>query len=199
MKKVATLIVSFIFIVSSQAQDSGFDAKTKGSFIANGSVNVYFTTRKRNDDKATAFTTRITPKVGYFVIDNLAVGLELGINTNKEKQDSDFGDIETTTNGFGIGPFARYYLENNIYFEGLIGIASSKTTSNGGLLGSTDIKSNIFGFRVGAGYAFFLGNHVAIEPSVSYSWEDVNPKGAPSGYKESLSSIFLGIGISAFF
>ena len=60
-------------------------------------------------------------------------------------------------------------------------------------------KSSTFGFRIGAGYAFFLGDHVAIEPTLNYRWEDINPDGSSSDYTETISSIFLGIGISAYF
>lgn len=195
---LAITLLSF----SGFAQES-FSAKAKGTFLANGSINIYSTTRKievnNNDDKADAFTINVTPKVGYFVMDNLAVGLDLIIISNKETQSDEFGEIETTTTGFGIGPFARYYFDNGLFGEALVGIGSTKTKTDGGLFGNNELKSSTFGFRIGAGYSFFLGEHVAIEPTVNYSWEDINPDGASSDYKESISSIFLGIGISAYF
>ncbi|MEQ3662980.1 MULTISPECIES: autotransporter outer membrane beta-barrel domain-containing protein [unclassified Olleya] len=199
--KTLSILPLIILSLNCQAQDV-FQAKTKGTFLTNGSILVYNTTRKINDNKATAFTTNITPKAGYFIADNLAIGLELSITTNKEKQEDEFfGDIETTTNGFAVLPFARYYLDNGIFAEAVVGFGSQKTSTESDFseLGTLETKASSFGFRVGVGYSFFLGDHVAIEPSINYSWEDINPEDAPSEYKETLSSIFLGIGLSAYF
>lgn len=201
MKKyLQILTVCFIALMTIEmTAQEGFNPTAKGSFLINGTVNVFNTTRKVNDDKADAFTIEVAPKAGYFVIENLAVGLELNIFSNSETQEDDiFGDIETKNTGFGIGPFARYYLDSGFFGEALVGLGSQKTTLESGS-GDAELKSSVFGFRIGAGYAFFLGDHVAIEPTVNYSWEDINPKDAPSGYKETLSSLFLAVGISAYF
>ena len=193
--KTSILVIAIALLSSISYSQEGFQAKTKGSYFANGSIFLDSRTDKINDDKSTSFTTAIGPKVGYFVMDNLAVGLELNIQTSKSTIDNDFGDTEVTSNAFAALVFGRYYLDNNLFGEAAVGIGSQKVET--GILG--DQKSSVFGFRIGAGYAFFLGDHVAIEPSINYRWEDINPDGAPSDYKETISSIFLGIGISAFF
>lgn len=199
LKQTFLTITALLAINMSFSQDD-FSAKTKGTFLTNGSVFIFSTTRKVNDNKANNFQIDFAPRAAYFIMDNLSVGLELTITSNKETQeDGIFGDIESTTTGLGFGPFARYYFKNGFFTEALIGIGSQKTKTDGAVFGDNELKSSSFGFRVGAGYAFFLGEHVAIEPTINYSWEDINPKDAPSDYKETLSSIFLGIGISAYF
>ncbi len=96
-------------------------------------------------------------------------------------------------------PLARYYYKN-FYGEFAFGIASQKKTIKNSLLGDeTEFKALNYGARIGVGYAFHLNQSVAIELSINYSFEKINPKNAPSAYKESLSNIFLGIGITAFF
>ena len=199
MKNSITLIALLFLMLNVNAQDGGFSAKTQGTYFANGSVDIFSTTRNINDNKSDAFTIQFMPRAGYFVMDRLAVGLGLVVSSNKESTDTGFGELETTVTGFGIAPLARYYFDNNIFGEAAIGIGSTKSKTEGGGFGDTEIKSNTFGFRIGAGYAFFLGSHIAIEPSLNYSWEDINPEDAPSGYDESLSSIFLNVGITAFF
>lgn len=201
--KQTLLTLGFAFFALSTFAQDDFSARKKGTFLTNGSINIHHTTRNielnDNNDKSDTFTVNINPKIGYFIIDDLAIGLDLTLISNNETQSSEFGDIETKTTGFGIGPFARYYFANGFFGEALVGLGSTKVKSTSGLLGEREIKSSTFGFRVGAGYSFLLGDHVAIEPTVNYSWEDINPKDAPSDYKETLSSIFLGIGISAYF
>ncbi|MBQ0732778.1 autotransporter outer membrane beta-barrel domain-containing protein [Aquimarina celericrescens] len=199
MKNTITFLAFLWVTVTFQAQDESFTAKTKGTYFANGSLNIFSTTRKVNDNKSDAFTIEFMPRAGYFIMDRLAVGLGLVVSSNKETTDSGLGEIETTVTGFGIAPLARYYFENNIFGEAAVGFGTTKTKIEGSGFGDSNVKSNTFGFRIGAGYAFFLGNHIALEPSINYSWEDINPEDAPSGYDESLSSIFLNIGITAFF
>ena len=195
LKQTILTLAMALISVSSFAQDD-FSAKTKGTYFVNGSIFLDSRTDKINDNKTTSFTTAIGPKAGYFIMDNLAIGLEANIQTSKStSEDAVFGDIEVTSNALAALAFGRYYLDNGLFGEVAVGFGSQKTES--GLLGEQ--KASIFGFHIGAGYAFFLGEHVAIEPTLNSRWEDVNPDGAPSNYEETISSIFLGIGISAYF
>lgn len=201
MKKVITIFVLVFMANLVLAQESDFNAKTKGGYFANGSASIFSTKNKVGEDSSNSFSIDFTPRAGYFISDNLAVGLGLVLSSNKETTDGLFGEQDVTTTGFGINPLARYYFENNLFGEAAVGIGFSKTSFEGESLPGldSDITSNSYGFRIGAGYALFLGNHIAIEPSINYSWEDINPKDAPADFKQSLSSIFLNIGITAFF
>lgn len=164
LKQIILTSVIALFTFTGHAQD-GFSAKTKGTFFTNGSINIYNTTRKIGDNNADAFTINVSPKAAYFIMDNLSVGLELTILSNKETQeDAILGDKETTTSGFAIGPFARYYFNNGFFGEALVGLGSQKTTLDGGLLGNNELKSSTFGFRVGAGYAFFWVSMLLLNP-----------------------------------
>tara|TARA_B100001971_G_C18130894_1_gene504770 strand:- start:163 stop:759 length:597 start_codon:yes stop_codon:yes gene_type:complete len=195
LKQTVLIVFAFTITLPILAQDA-FSAKTKGTYFASGSIYLDSRTDKINDNKTTSFTTAIGPKVGYFVMDNLVVGLELNIQTSKSKsEDEFFGETEVTSNASAVLAFGRYYLDNNLFGEAAVGFGSQKTEVD--ILGEQ--KSSTFGFRIGAGYAFFLGDHVAIEPTLNYRWEDINPDGSSSDYTETISSIFLGIGISAYF
>ncbi|MGC1471481.1 MAG: outer membrane beta-barrel protein [Psychroserpens sp.] len=199
-----TTLSIFLLVLTScllQAQEGEFNAKTKGSYFANGSASIFSTTNKVGDDSSNSFSIDFVPRAGYFIMDNLAIGLGLVISSNNETTDDLFGEQEVTTTGFGITPLARYYFENNLFAEAAVGIGFTNTKFGGDTIPGLDgdMKSNSFGFRIGAGYALFLGDHIAVEPSINYSWEDINPEDAPSDFKQSLSSIFLNIGITAFF
>ncbi len=193
MKRTLTTIFSILFTTIIFAQD--FSAKSKGSFLAGGSIYIDSRTDKFGNDKIKSFTTNITPKVGYFIADNMAAGLELGISTSTSNGGS---SSSIDFKSLGVIAFGRYYLNNNIFAELAPGIGTSILEQE--ISGVTDeTKSSFYKVRVGAGYAFFLGNHVAIEPTVNYRWESHKPKGAGSGDQQTISSIFLGIGFLAYF
>ncbi|WP_161555234.1 outer membrane beta-barrel protein [Dokdonia sinensis] len=196
-----TLLITTIAIClgwSAFAQED-FNATAQGNYLVNGSLFINSTTSKtkldgeaRDDSKT--FEVRASPRAGYFVIDNLAVGLDLFVQSSKTTFEG--ADTEVKKNGFSVGPFGRYYFGNGFFAEGTVGIGSS-TTSSAFL--PEDIKSSIFGWRVGGGYALFLGEHIALEPTIFYSRESQKAKDAPDNApKNIVSSIFLGVGFTAY-
>ena len=67
-----------------------------GSYIVGGNVEL---NTARNDTKLA-----LTPSVGYFIMDNFAVGANLSV---------DYRKIEgTKITTWGLGPFTRYYFGN---------------------------------------------------------------------------------------
>ena len=88
MKNSITLIALLFLMLNVNAQDGGFSAKTQGTYFANGSVDIFSTTRNINDNKSDAFTIQFMPRAGYFVMDRLAVGLGLVVSSNKESTDT---------------------------------------------------------------------------------------------------------------
>lgn len=55
----------------------------------------------------------ITPKVGYFVQDGIAIGALV----NFQNDNTDKGDYELNDNTAKIGVFGRYYVSNNLFTE----------------------------------------------------------------------------------
>ena len=106
------------------------------------------------------FSINLTPRVGYFVQNNLAFGAKVNAGFTGQRGDN-------TTFSYGINGFGRYYLGNKEveigpkegHFFGEIG---------GGLGG---VKGAEVGFNVnfGPGYAYFLNEHVALEALALYN------------------------------
>ncbi|WP_370089780.1 hypothetical protein [Ekhidna sp.] len=92
---------------------------------------------------------------GYFLINNLAVGLNARFE--KEKQ----GDDETTTKFFG--PFARYYINGGFFVGASYARASLEEVF---ARAGNKIKFSILAFE--AGYPIWIVEKVAIEPSLNY-------------------------------
>lgn len=98
---------------------------------------------------------------GYFVIDDLAIKAGLGYGGYKD----DFGD----GNIFSYRLGAKYYVKSMIPVTVDLTGASIK-----------DATENPMWLGVGAGYAWFLGDQVSIEPGVRYNHslnEDFTDKG----------------------
>ncbi len=136
------------------------------------------------------------PQVGYFIMDNLAAGLEVIITGYSEKEVDDPDDTwkEST---FGVGPFVRYYypLEKIYPFaEAEILFGSYKGSwydENVGML--------LFGLSVGA--AIPLGDMVTFDALIGYSRASYNYKEQVEmeAYKEICGGIGIKMGFCIYF
>ena len=109
-------------------------------------------------------TFMLSPKIGVFVADNLAIG----------GQGSLF-----TSDGFtswSVGPFARYYFGKNMKGKPFVG-------ANVGISDMENADSE-FGFGAEAGYALFLNKSVALEFGVNYNrMDDIDVIGVGVGFQ----------------
>lgn len=99
MKKVLITLVAIMTIATSAIAQ-------KGNVMINGNLGYFAGSEKSgsNTDKHSEF--RFIPGAGYFLSDNFMVGLSIGYYSDVDDPD---GKLKTKTNGFMIGPFARYY------------------------------------------------------------------------------------------
>ncbi|MBT1708519.1 outer membrane beta-barrel protein [Fulvivirgaceae bacterium PWU5] len=125
------------------------------------------------DAKRNTFT--FAPQFGYFVADNLAVGLGLDLTTVKIDQPD--GDEDKSTE-FLFEPFARYYMFTSndkfaFYAEGALGFGSTKVEPDG----DDEQKSSMFRFRVSPGFSYFFNEKWALDfqlSGISYTSENPN-------------------------
>ena len=108
MKKIIlSLAAVLVFTLTSDAQTrKGTVLLGAGSEVSN-SMDTYNNGRK-------AWTQlNITPKVGYFVQDGVAIGALINFQSNNE----DRNDYELNSGIAEIGVFGRYYVSNNLFSE----------------------------------------------------------------------------------
>ena len=123
----------------------------------------------------------MTPSVGYFVSDQMAIGLGFSLGTSSEDDELDNGtDSWTETESsseMSISPWMRFYL-NEIFFinAGITlgsGSGTDKTTdkdlsgwtdSEGILVSEKKDKDASFDLDIGAGASILWGKHIAFEP-----------------------------------
>jgi len=167
MKKLFIAAFAVLSFGAVSAQDGG-NQTSKGKFLieANtgnamlGTTGIYFSSQ----DGASNFNIGLDG--GYFVMDKLAVKAGLGYGGSEPKE------------GDGVSSFsyrlgAKYYAMSKIPFTLDLTGASGDAVEN--FNGDTPLW-----LGVGAGYAFFLGENVSIEPGLRYNHslnEDYTDKG----------------------
>ncbi|MBI5914291.1 MAG: outer membrane beta-barrel protein [Bacteroidetes bacterium] len=111
------------------------------------------------EDEHNIVSIDVQPQLGFFILDNLAVGSGLALVSLKQGD-----DFKSTA--FGILPFGRYYFgsgNTRFFVQAHFGYTTAKTEFFGEE--STSSGTQIGG---GPGVAFFLNNHVAIEGLLAY-------------------------------
>jgi hypothetical protein len=127
----------------------------KGGVLLGGTAGfqVQFT------DPESTTNVELSPQLGFFIDNNLAIGGALNLNFAKSG--------ETNASTFGIAPFGRYYFEgekSRLFVQAQVGYLSTKFD----LFGDAEtISGTQIGF--GPGIAIFLNDHVAIEGILAYN------------------------------
>ena len=188
MKRSSFLTVGLIAIsigfLNAQTNQGKFivGVSSTNSFLSSGPDILklgYTTTKSKSDadgfeesEPDKSFSINFLPKVGYFVIDNLAIGLDLyvGLSTHKFGEDRD--KISQTL--LGVGPFVRYYIPTSKvlpFFElsGSFGMMNNKVDfSDNTNQEDYESKSSVTGFGGGIGLAVPLGEKVTFDVLAGY-------------------------------
>lgn len=135
-------------------------------FNSTGEQTTTITNPSAPDVKTPSFSNwNFSPRVGYFLADNLAVGIDLSLGqTYRGTATSGSNNENYSSFDLGIGVFGRYYvgISDNFYFFGQanIGYTTSSWTERVGAGGGgfqDDDKNTVSGFNVGIapGLTFF--------------------------------------------
>ncbi|MGB0427305.1 MAG: autotransporter outer membrane beta-barrel domain-containing protein, partial [Flavobacteriales bacterium] len=137
----------------------------------------------------TAWTDlQITPRVGFFVQDGVAIGAMVRFNNRSEDftNDKTTGTADYTLSGSDmmLGAFVRYYVSNNVFAEVEIATESNKqesydwiTPPNNPLPPTANIQQvyeeteSSTNFGLGLGYTIPFKEHFAIEPFVKLQFK----------------------------
>ncbi|WP_347157009.1 hypothetical protein [Pontibacter chitinilyticus] len=126
------------------------DAIQKGNWIVGANIgNIGF------NFKTDQFSLDLAPDAAYFVSDNAALGAEVQLGFTAYDGGANFR--------YGITPLARYYFPEGAapthrwFGEARVGLAGSSTKDSD----EDAVFSSVFG--LGAGYAHFIAQNVALE------------------------------------
>ncbi|MFN5324392.1 MAG: outer membrane beta-barrel protein, partial [Bacteroidota bacterium] len=173
MKKIALLMVMSVFSLAAVAQTS------KGTLLLGGGAGF----KSESEGESSSSTLELSPNLGYFFADNLAVGAQIAFTSYG-------GDKKGSM--YSIGPAIRYYafeLGSNakIFGEANFGFGSFDS----GEEGADALSSTSWGIK--AGPAFFLNESIALETTVGYGSEKVKDA------EEASSSFGVKIGLQIHF
>ncbi len=174
MKKIIVAVSALVLGTTAMAQTD------QGGWMFGAGSNLSFSSGKADSDQEDSESSLILDaRAGYFVIDNLAVGLDLGYS-------SEGADAKLST--MGVGPYARYFLMENKLF-GELGYKFGSVSYDGEKVGTTGALG------IGAGYAAWLNDNITLEPMVKYSMLSSKAEGADESVSGSAFGIFVNFGI----
>lgn len=182
MKKI-TLATAIIIIIMAIGTSLQAQQTYKGKFIIGGDCSLNFTSLKsitKSDgeeyDNGKTSQLNFSPSVGYFINENLVVGVTLPLSFEWQK---DFSYDKESIISLALAPKVRHYFSSgNIkpFVEASIGIGKAFNHFEGQSwnIYSNDIdetiKMNLFLYDVGGGVAVFLNQYVALDFRLGYGY-----------------------------
>lgn len=200
MKKVLLSAVAILGFTFANAQE---EATTSNGGFAQGDVFItgsFGITSSKAYDMNTGDLLKtngfaISPKVGYFVTENIAIGGKLGYGAAKVEVDGVPG--ESKVNELTLGAFGRYYFTpaNQFSLFGDLGVDYMSTNYD-----SMDLKRNGINAGLGLGMNYFVSSNFSLEAGiglVNFSSMKFDASGAETetsfGLGANLTNISLGV------
>jgi outer membrane protein len=177
---------------------------TKGDWVISGTTGLGFNSIDTKTkvggesyDGAKVSTFSITPSAGYFVIDKLAVGIDLGFTSITTKEDGD----KTTISSFSAMPTATYYFANSsklVPFLGAgVGYASNKTKET--YSGSSDeYTADGLAWKVKGGVTYMATQSLGINLGVSFDQFSNKETFMGTEFKNTVNTFGVNVGFSYF-
>lgn len=151
------------------------------------------------------FSYDFSPEVGYFLSENLALGLGFSIGNDKTTT-----PITTTTNSeysvtdWSIRPFARYYAMKSgsfsVFGEGALNIGGTSSQTTSGSTTTDGLSRSTFGISIQPGISYDLSDKVSLIAKVGGIYYNANGTSITTGtganaVKTETSSPVFGLGL----
>lgn len=220
MKKIVITLACAFGLMNANAQ---FES---GTIMLTGGINFSQSSSERETKMGSNTTTTEGPVTtnfglgvmgGYFVADNIAVGLGLGYGSFSSEDTDDGVTYETSGSLFSITPFARYYIPYTDVFSFFgelsvgIGAGSDKfSTTSGGNTTTQEASVSTLRTGIAPGFNFFVHENIALEIKYGFlgynSFTTERDFGNDNSVKDSSSNFGLNLdltslvfGLSVFF
>lgn len=179
MKKIILSVAAVFAFGFANAQEEVKEAGNggfgKGNIFVSGTVGFSSMDDKDADWKSSNFT--ISPKVGYFLTENIAIGGQLGYSSSKDAAMDNVMGIDVSgfgstfsVNTFSVGAFGRYYFTpaNQFSLFGELGVNYMTSTIDevDGVSVDENNKVNGIGAGLGLGMNYFVSKNFALEAGI---------------------------------
>lgn len=212
--------IILIFIVASTML-TAFSQTEKGKKSIGGSVRFLNDLNNSSSISTPAYDSKylnlsVLPKYGWFIKDNLEVGINLNIgylNYSTDYKDSGYSNnSEDRTYTYGLGFFAKkyytvgdklkFFINGSLAYDYLI-IENNQITTNS-LSVNSQTMSNVFMIDITPGLVYFVTPKLGLEASfgqINYSFSNSTQKNDPSfkgsnnkfGINLNASSLYFGL------
>jgi len=155
---------------------------TLGFSTANSTVEIENTGQSVSNEGTRATQFNISPRIGYFVADNFAIGIGLDYTLNEIREPVDLSDPNTEyetefDSDLLFGPFARYYIpigtDKAFFLQANFGFGSSEDQIQVGEDPQT-VSNDVLAASVGPGFTIYSTDAIGIEAIVKYNWARSN-------------------------
>ena len=164
-KKVFLMILAAVFtanVVSAQlfvGGSLGFDFMGGKNIVGSNKT-----------DMPSTFAFQIAPRVGYYLNDDFAIGLEVGLTTSTQTTPRvNLDDIKRSTTGWNVRAFARYNLLGterlSLLLEGGIAIGGIKSKTTIGAITTDSNPISFFNIGVLPVLSYSLSDRLSLEAS----------------------------------
>lgn len=146
-------------------------------------------------------TINFSPRVGVFIVDNLAIGVDLSLAYQKQEI-KQYDEYVQETNLYGAGPFIRYYIPTNrikpfIEINSLI--AQVNTKSEMSSWGNDESTFSAYGIGAGIGMAIPIGTKATFDLLAGYNNHTVKEnEDNEDNYRTVTNSLSLKFGFNVF-
>ncbi len=190
----------------------------KGNFMAGATIG--FSSPNSNTERTSvagkvttdnsALQFSITPRIGYFLLDGIVIGISMDYTLNQTSRPVTPGDpnsrVETETDSdLLFGPYSRLYFlasdDKALFGEVSFGFGSSSDKTNIGTTQST--STNVFAASIGPGITIFSRDAIGIEALVKYNFSrssfDIESQGVNQQTTTWTHQVDLSIGLQFYF
>jgi hypothetical protein len=177
-----------------------------GGSLGLNSTKTSSTTGSTTTELGKNFNYDFSPEVGYFLSENLALGLDFGIGNNKTTTPiTPTTNSELSVTNWSIRPFARYYAMKSgsfsLFGEGAINIGGSSSQTTNGATTTDGLSTSTFGISLQPGIAYDLSDKVSLIAKVGGIYYSSNGTSITNGVganavKTETSSPSFGLGLN---
>jgi hypothetical protein len=178
-------------------------ALQKGSVLTGGNLGISFGKYETsynspygdyNNSKRYNSVT-MSPYVGAFVGNGFSLGLIVDLTSSTYKDDE--FDSKDKNSQYTVGPVLRFYTPGGLFFHAdvMFGKNTYKSSSD---WGSSSGEDKINKYQLGVGYAIFLNDFVALEPSVMYRSSKLKNTDGDTKGEDKLGEFVIGMGFSIY-
>ena len=167
MKKV---IISFVVLVAAICSSNAqvFVGGELGMGFSGGNTKYGNTTV----DSPSTLSVRFSPKVGFYLNDNFAIGVEVLVGTSVENDKAVNNETKDTELEWGIAPFARLSVlefgKFSVWFEGAAGVLGTSSKSKTGNT-TVDLPSTLSaGLSVAPLLSYSLTERINLEMDLNF-------------------------------